>query len=60
MLDQHYGITGYGVSSPGKQNLKEFLPKNQHAQRKLSNWTKGELQKSKFLKLIILIFHVKI
>ena len=24
-----YGNTGYGVSSPGIQNLKDFLPKNQ-------------------------------
>ena len=52
-----YGITGYGVLSPGIQN--------QPTQRKLlnfENWTNGglsSLQKSEFLKLIIFIFHEK-
>ena len=45
--------------------LEIFLHKNQHTQRnllKFENWTNGEphnLQKSEFLKLIILTFHVK-
>ena len=49
----------------GGTKLERFLPKNQHTQRKFlnfDNWTNGELrslQKSNFLKLIILIFHVK-
>ena len=45
--------------------LERFLQKNEHTQKKLlnfENWTNGEpqnLQKSKFLKLILLIFHEK-
>ena len=49
----------------GYTKLKIFLTKNQHNQRKLlnfENWTNGEpqnMQKSEFLKLVILIFQVK-
>ena len=32
-----YGITGCGVSNRGT-NFERFLPKNQHAQRKLLNF----------------------
>ena len=45
--------------------LERFLHRNQHTQRKLLNfefWTNGEpqnLQKSKCLKLIILMFQAK-
>jgi hypothetical protein len=51
--------------SNGVYKIRKILPKNEHNQRKLlnfENWTNGSLsslQKSKFLKLIILIFHVK-
>ena len=54
----HYGITGYGVSSPGDTKLERLLHKNQHTQMKLlnlDNWT-NSLQKSEFLKLIISFF----
>ena len=44
----------------GGTKLERFLPKNQHAQRFLNfeNWT-SSLEKSEFLKFIILIFHVR-
>ena len=56
-------IWQYGLWSfqTGGTTLERFLPKNEHTQRKclnFENWT-SSLQKSKFLKLIILIFHVK-
>ena len=40
---------GCGVFKRGVQNYKDFLPKNQHTQRKLSNfenWVSGEVSKS--------------
>ena len=46
----------------GGKKLGRFLLKNQHTQRKILNfetWISSSLQKSEFLKLIILIFHVK-
>jgi hypothetical protein len=51
----------------GSTKLERFLPKNQHTKRKFlhfENWTNimgrlSSLQKSEFLKLIIMIFHVK-
>ena len=33
-----YGNTGYGVSSPGIQNHKGFVPKNQHTRNELLNF----------------------
>ena len=36
--DFRLGNTGYGVSSPGIENQKEFFLKDQHAQRKLLNF----------------------
>ena len=62
-----YTLWQYGLWSfqTGDTKLERFLPKNQHTQRKLLNfefWTNGEpqnLQKSKCLKLIILMFQAK-
>ena len=61
-----YGITGCGVFKTGIQNWKGFCIKINCSQMKLlnfENWTitgsLSSLQKSEFLKLIILIFHEK-
>ena len=61
-----YGITGGGVFKAGIQNWKGFCIRINCSQMKLlnfENWTitgsLSSLQKSEFLKLIILIFHVK-
>ena len=45
----HYGSTGCGVFKRGVQCWKDFLPKNQHSQRKLlnfENWCNEEVSKS--------------
>ena len=47
-LSMHYGNTGCGVFKRGGTKLERFLPKNQHTQRKLSNfenWVNGEVSK---------------
>ena len=44
----HYGHTGCQVFKRGGTKLERFLPKNQHTQRKLSNfenWVNGEVSK---------------
>ena len=66
-IDGCYCLWQYELSSfqAGGIKLERFLPKNQRTERKFlnfENWTNGSLsslQKSEFLKLIILIFHVK-
>ena len=48
-MTARYGNTGYGVFKRGGTKLKIFLPKNQHTQRKLSNfenWVSGKVSKS--------------
>ena len=45
----YYGNTGCGVFKQGVQNLKRFLPKIQHTQRKLlnfENWVNEKVSKS--------------
>ena len=45
----NYGNAGCGVFKRGDTKLERFLPKNQHAQKKLLDfefWTNGELPKS--------------
>ena len=58
-----YGITCCGIFKAGIQNWKGFSIKINCSLMKLlnfENWTNlSSLQKSEFLKLIILIFHVK-
>jgi hypothetical protein len=54
----------YGLSSfqAGYTNLKRFVPKNQHTQRKLlnfENWVNGEVSKSDKIWLSKSIFYVK-
>ena len=55
-----YGLWSFQM---GGTKLERFLPKNQHAQRKLLNfefWINGELSKSAKIRLLKSIFYVKI
>ena len=48
-----YGNTGCGVFKRGIQNWKDFLPKNQHTERKLlsfENWINEKVSKSAKIK----------
>ena len=57
-----YGNTSCLVFKRGVQNWKDFLPKNQHTQRKLlnfENWCNEEVSKSALIWLSKSIFYVK-